>query len=325
MKTSTVPDGLPVLSRGRHRTPKRGACFMELASLLAGERWSDHPACTHPLLGQLARQVNDLTSDDGRRELTPLIPSVVGRRGDDRTWLAVSVAVAARLILDQPEGAQRVLAAGLIKAEELGQTDPDLTDVARQARAALDLVPGAVAWVEGLGVHGEVTRRTYAERCAPTLVRDRGRGHRDRRRRAARPAAARPPRGRHRRLPGRAYSTPAARAASAYAAASVATVSWALSPLGLGTTHSSAPGERLRADDRVRRARRPNAVRYAVIPAIATTRGRLRRDGLDQLRAAGAQLVVGELGGPRGRAADEVGDADAAGPQPVAVLVGHPR
>lgn len=188
MKTSTVPDGLPVLSRGRHRTPKRGACFMELASLLAGERWSDHPECTHPLLGQLARQVNDLTSDDGRRELTPLIPSVVGRRGDDRTWIAVSVAVAARRILDQPEAAQRVLAAGLMKAEQLGESDPDLTDVARHARAALDLVPGAVAWVEGLGVHGRVTRRTYAERCAPTLVRcavegiaTAGGTHRDRR------------------------------------------------------------------------------------------------------------------------------------------------
>ncbi len=36
-------------------------------------------------------------------------------------------------------------------------------------------------------------------------------------------------------------STPAARAASAYASARVAIVSWALRPLGLGTTHSSEP------------------------------------------------------------------------------------
>ncbi len=28
---------------------------MELASYLAGERWSDHPACTHPLLAEAAR------------------------------------------------------------------------------------------------------------------------------------------------------------------------------------------------------------------------------------------------------------------------------
>jgi hypothetical protein len=50
-----LPDMLPVLSRGKHRNPRKGACFMELASYLAGERWSDHPACTHPLLASVAR------------------------------------------------------------------------------------------------------------------------------------------------------------------------------------------------------------------------------------------------------------------------------
>jgi hypothetical protein len=58
---------------------------MELASLLAGERWSDHPACTHPLLAAVARHVNDHTSDVGRQRLADLIPSVIGLTGDDRT------------------------------------------------------------------------------------------------------------------------------------------------------------------------------------------------------------------------------------------------
>ena len=49
------PALLPVLSRGKHRNPRKGACFMEFASLLAGERWSDHPACTHPLLAAVAQ------------------------------------------------------------------------------------------------------------------------------------------------------------------------------------------------------------------------------------------------------------------------------
>ena len=53
------PDIMPVLSRGGHRSPRKGACFMELASFLAGEPWSDHPSCTHPLLASLARDVND--------------------------------------------------------------------------------------------------------------------------------------------------------------------------------------------------------------------------------------------------------------------------
>ena len=172
MKSSIVPDGIPVLSRGRHRTPRRGACFMEFASVLAGERWSDHPSCTHPLLGQLARQVNDHTSDDGRQELALLIPSVVGRRGNDQTWLTVAVAVAAKVILDVPEATQRVLSGGLLQAERVcADAAPDLAATRREAQVALELVPGAVAWVERLGVRGRIDAKTFARRCAPTIVR----------------------------------------------------------------------------------------------------------------------------------------------------------
>jgi hypothetical protein len=39
----TAPDGLPVLGAGRHADPGQGACFMEFASVLAGEPFSDHP------------------------------------------------------------------------------------------------------------------------------------------------------------------------------------------------------------------------------------------------------------------------------------------
>ena len=172
MKSSNVPDGVPVLSRGKHRSPKRGACFMEFASFLAGERWSDHPSCTHPLLAQLARRVNDLISDEGRKQLVPLIPLVVGRRGDDRTWLTLPVAVAAVPILDVPEATQRVLAAGLLSAHQVCvEAGPDLAATRREARAALDLVPGAVAWVERLGVRARISPRNFASRCAPTMIR----------------------------------------------------------------------------------------------------------------------------------------------------------
>lgn len=172
MKPSSLPDGIPVLSRGRHRTPRRGACFMELASVLAGERWSDHPSCTHPLLAQLARRVNDHTSDGGRQQLAPLIPSVVGRRGNDRTWLAVAVAVAAQAILDVPEATQRALAAGLLQAEQLcADAEPDLAATRREAHFALRMVPGAVAWVDRLGVRSRIDANTFAKRCAPTMVR----------------------------------------------------------------------------------------------------------------------------------------------------------
>ncbi len=172
MKSSVVPDGVPVLSRGRHRSPKRGACFMEFASFLAGERWSDHPSCTHPLLGHLARQVNDILSDGNRQQLVPLIPMVVGRRGDEHTWITLPVAVAAEPILDVPDETQKILAAGLLSAERLCvEAGPSLDGTRQQARAALDLIPGAVAWVEGLRIRPRVTAKIFADRCAPTMIR----------------------------------------------------------------------------------------------------------------------------------------------------------
>ena len=145
---------------------------MEFASFLAGERWSDHPSCTHPLLAQLARRVNDHMGHAGRQDLVPLIPLVVDRRGDDRTWLTLPVAVAAGPILDVPEATQRILAAGLLSAELVcAEAGPDLAATGREARAALDLVPGAVAWAQRLPVPPRITRRIFAERCAPTMVR----------------------------------------------------------------------------------------------------------------------------------------------------------
>ncbi|HWU22742.1 MAG TPA: hypothetical protein VN088_14500 [Nocardioides sp.] len=47
--TDTIPDGLPTLSRGSHLVDEGRACVMEYVSVLAGERWSDRPACTDEL------------------------------------------------------------------------------------------------------------------------------------------------------------------------------------------------------------------------------------------------------------------------------------
>jgi hypothetical protein len=73
---------------------------MELASALAGEPWSDHPACVHPVLAAIARAVNDGTGDAGRAGLVALVPAMVGTgtAGGDRgeSWLLASCA---RLVL----------------------------------------------------------------------------------------------------------------------------------------------------------------------------------------------------------------------------------
>jgi hypothetical protein len=80
-----LPDTLPVLSRGRHLDPADGGCLMEIASVLAGERWSDSPRCTHPVLAAVARLVNDAVSDAARPRLAEMVPDLVGAVGDRRT------------------------------------------------------------------------------------------------------------------------------------------------------------------------------------------------------------------------------------------------
>lgn len=77
-------DGLPLLDRGAHRSPRHGACLMEYVSVLAGERFRDHPRCTHPALAQLARWVNDQIIDPAARsKLALLAPDLIGTHSTD--------------------------------------------------------------------------------------------------------------------------------------------------------------------------------------------------------------------------------------------------
>jgi hypothetical protein len=78
-----LPESLPVLDRGSHVHPGDGACFMEYASVLAGERFSDRPGCTHPVLAAVARAVNDAVGSRTRQQLVELVPDVVGIGRDD--------------------------------------------------------------------------------------------------------------------------------------------------------------------------------------------------------------------------------------------------
>lgn len=161
MQGTYTEEILPVLSPGRHRTPRQGACFMEYASYLAGQRWSDHPSCTHPTLAALARLVNDVISDTGRARLTPLIPSVVGLVGNDaRVPLVVSVLAASTAVPVASEGRQRALASGLLRCEALLR-EYDGVPVQRaltRIRASLDLTPGAEAWARAFQLEAAITK-----------------------------------------------------------------------------------------------------------------------------------------------------------------------
>jgi hypothetical protein len=167
---------LPTLSRGKHRNPRKGACFMEFASLLAGERWSDHPACTHPLLAAVARHVNDYTSDAGRSRLVELIPSVVGLTGEDLHIDAQIALGSARLALPVAAAErQRVLAVGVLSCERV-LADLDrrpLGEFDEASRLALVQVPHAAEWAArftSVAPRSALSVKRFRQHAAPAIV-----------------------------------------------------------------------------------------------------------------------------------------------------------
>ena len=146
---------------------------MEMASYLAGERWSDHPACTHPLLAQLARLVNDTVGEDARPQIVPLIPSVIGLTSDD---LHVDVAIALRAVGAAlpiaPMSRQHVLATAVLSCErvvaELDGRDTD--SLSPQSRQLLDQAPEAEEWARAFSSGLPLSRRSFRTKIAPRIV-----------------------------------------------------------------------------------------------------------------------------------------------------------
>lgn len=82
------------LSRGRHSSPEHGACVMELASMLAGEGFSDHPRSVSRPIASFLRGYNDLVDDRRREDLYGYAAQAVGTAACG----AVEEARAARLL-----------------------------------------------------------------------------------------------------------------------------------------------------------------------------------------------------------------------------------
>ncbi|MGI5291326.1 hypothetical protein ACQEVF_49575 [Nonomuraea polychroma] len=166
-------DHLPVLSRGRHRNPKRGACFMELASYLAGERWSDHPACTHPLLAALARLVNDNVSDESRAKLVGLVPSIIGLATDDlRVDARIALRCATTALPVAAAERQLALAVSVLAAEEMlarldGAPSGRLSEESRRAMAE---VPQAAEQARRFSRAARITEKGFRRYAAPNAV-----------------------------------------------------------------------------------------------------------------------------------------------------------
>ena len=97
-----INDRLPaietlVLAEGAHEPPTNGvvdACIMEAVAWVAGEPWSDHPACASQVIGAFLRSWNDTLPDDARQTLKPYVARLVGSAGtteqeDARAWMAL--------------------------------------------------------------------------------------------------------------------------------------------------------------------------------------------------------------------------------------------
>jgi hypothetical protein len=81
---SSVTHQTVKLSKGRHNSPEEGACVMELASMLAGEPFSDHPASVSPVIGSCMRAYNDWIDDESRQDLYRYAANGVGTRAADQ-------------------------------------------------------------------------------------------------------------------------------------------------------------------------------------------------------------------------------------------------
>jgi hypothetical protein len=169
-----VPELIPELSRGKHRNPRKGACFMEMVSYLAGERWSDHPTCTHPLLSALARLVNDHTSDAGRGNLVELAPSVIGLTSTDpHVDIRIALRAALTALPVVSEERQRVLAVAVLAAEQVRCELDGLPggELSKPSRTALEEVPHAADWARSFNRDMRTTVKGFHRHGAPNTVR----------------------------------------------------------------------------------------------------------------------------------------------------------
>lgn len=161
MTENIIPDALPTLSAGSHHEVEGKACVMEYVALISGERWTDMPKCTLPMLSIAAQELNDSIDDDNQRSalLVPLIGRLLGSSGTGKFDLHQVQAQLAQYALGR-----------IIRLETVyGAPGPSGVAQARryaaQAVEVPDLSPATVQW---LGEMDEADRAEWHR----TLSRD---------------------------------------------------------------------------------------------------------------------------------------------------------
>ncbi|PQZ82100.1 hypothetical protein CQ031_01400 [Microbacterium sp. MYb40] len=154
------------LAKGAHSNPEEGMCLLEAASFVAGEAFSDTPQCVSPVLGSFGRALNDALPTDKRQELVPLIPRIIGTRGDGkderRSYLALDWLIRTHLptFLDLaiPDEATKIRALQPI-------TDLATAEAAGPVVRAAGDAAGAAAW----DAAWDAARDAAREFLAPTV------------------------------------------------------------------------------------------------------------------------------------------------------------
>ena len=150
------------LSAGRHRSAHAGVCVMELASMLAEERFSDRAATISPVIGAFLRTYNDGLDDERRQDLYPVAALVVDSRArrsveDERGLMCL--AFARRLGSRLPRGRA---ALAMRTPEAAGST-------AALAALRAGRHEEALAFIEELVTHRRRRRRRFAPDPADTI------------------------------------------------------------------------------------------------------------------------------------------------------------
>jgi hypothetical protein len=132
---------------------------MEVASVLAGERWSDHPRCAHPVLAAAARSVNDFMSKEELHRLAPLVPLVVDTADPDPGHATRLARFCLEWVGDIDSHHRGALDCSALTAELLLEVAPPAVIEARHTRQARDL-----------NRRLSPTLDVYARRAAPAVA-----------------------------------------------------------------------------------------------------------------------------------------------------------
>jgi hypothetical protein len=133
------------LARGKHASPRAGACVMELASMLAGEEFTDRPTSVCPVVGAFLRAYNDAVDDRRRQDLYGYASAAVGTRAS-----ATVTRRRAQRCLDELRALRRWPLATLTAPRALPDSVPGMERVAGRLARELNR--------SGIGSHARALR-----------------------------------------------------------------------------------------------------------------------------------------------------------------------